>query len=299
MFWLTASFSTHDPYMYTLHVGISFDIVPLYMQKFLNTLHTYYVKNKRDTLPWRKTKSVYRILLSEVMLQQTQVPRVLVKYKEFLEKFPTVQDLAKAPLRDVLALWQGLGYNRRAKFLLEAAKLLAKEKKITYEFLNSLPGVGQSTAGAVIVFTQNKPIVFIETNVRAVLLHHFYKNSEEKVSDKELAVLMEKLLSKLGDKFTPREFYYAIYDYGTFLKSTLGKEKKYLHSKSKHYVKQSTFKGSRRQLRAFILKKFLEIKDVKKLASFVMDELPSELENYGAGDVVELIGDLKKEGFFE
>lgn len=269
------------------------------MQKFLNTLHSYYVNNKRDTLPWRKTKSVYHILLSEVMLQQTQVPRVLIKYKEFLDKYPTVQDLANAPLRDILVLWQGLGYNRRAKFLHEAAKMLSKEKKITYEFLNSLPGVGQSTAGAVLVFTQNKPIVFIETNVRAVLLHHFYKNSEEKVSDKELTVLMEKLLSKLGDMFTPREFYYAIYDYGTFLKSTLGKEKKTLHSKSKHYVKQSRFKGSRRQLRAFILKKFLEIKDSKKLARVVIDELPVELENYGANDVVQLIVDLKKEGFFE
>ncbi|MES2985854.1 MAG: A/G-specific adenine glycosylase [Patescibacteria group bacterium] len=233
------------------------------------------------------------------MLQQTQVPRVLVKYKEFLEKFPTVESLANAPLRDVLVLWQGLGYNRRAKFLHEAAKLLAKEKKITYEFLNSLPGVGQSTAGAVLVFTQNKPIVFIETNVRAVLLHHFYSETEEKISDKDLVILMEKLLLKLGDTFTPREFYYAIYDYGTYLKSTLGKEKKILHSKSKHYVKQSKFKGSRRQLRAFILKKFLEMKDVKKLASVVMDELPVELENYGANDVVVLIGELKNEGFFE
>jgi A/G-specific adenine glycosylase len=192
------------------------------------------------------------------MLQQTQVPRVLVKYKEFLDKFPTVQDLANAPLREVLTMWQGLGYNRRAKFLHEAAKLLAdtKAKDTTYEFLNSLPGVGQSTAGAVLVFTQNKPIVFIETNVRAVLIHHFYTDSEEKVSDKELIVLMEKLLVKLGDLFTPQEFYYAIYDYGTHLKATLGSKRKEVHTKSKHYVKQSTFKGSRRQLRAFILKKF-------------------------------------------
>lgn len=279
--------------------GFSSAIVAIYMQKFLNTLHAYYVENKRDTLPWRKTKDVYRILLSEVMLQQTQVSRVLLKYKEFLEKFPTAKDLANAPLRDVLVLWQGLGYNRRAKFLHEACKLLAKEKKITYEFLNSLPGVGQSTAGAVLVFTQNKPIVFIETNVRAVLLHHFYNDTEEKISDKELVLLMKKLLLKPGNKFTPREFYYAIYDYGTYLKASLGKEKKTLHSKSTHYVKQTKFKGSRRQLRAFILKKFLEMKDSKKLAGVVLDALPVELENYGANDIVELMGDLKKEGFFK
>ncbi len=271
------------------------------MQKFLTLLHSYYVHNKRDTLPWRKTKSVYRILLSEIMLQQTQVPRMVVKYEEFLKAFPTVSDLANAPLRDVLTLWQGLGYNRRAKFLHEASKILSitKSKDITYEFLNSLPGVGQSTAGAVLVFTQDKPIVFIETNVRAVLLHHFYRERDEKVSDKELVILMEKILKNLGDKFTPREFYYAMYDYGTFLKASLGKEKKNLHSKSKHYVKQSKFNGSRRQLRAFILKKYLEMKDSKKLAAVMLDSLPPELENYGGNDVVELISDLEKEGFFK
>lgn len=284
-----------------VRAGFYFATFTLSMQKFLTLLHTYYIEHKRDTLPWRKTKGVYRILLSEIMLQQTQVSRVLIKYKEFLDKFPTVKDLAKAPLRDVLTLWQGLGYNRRAKFLHEASKILSetKPKDITYEFLNSLPGVGQSTAGAVLVFTQDKPIVFIETNVRAVLLHHFYNTSDEKIGDTELIVLMEKLLKNLGDKFTPREFYYALYDYGTYLKATLGKKKKELHSKSKHYVKQSAFKGSRRQLRAFILKKFLEMRDSKKLASDVLNSLAPELENYGTKDILDLIADLKKEGFFE
>ncbi|MES2623391.1 MAG: A/G-specific adenine glycosylase [Patescibacteria group bacterium] len=271
------------------------------MQKFLILLHTYYVQNKRESLPWRKTKDTYHILLSEIMLQQTQVSRVLVKYDEFLKRFPTVQSLASAPLRDVLTLWQGLGYNRRAKFLHEASKILntaTKKDLADYTFLKSLPGVGQSTAGAVLVFTQNKPIVFIETNIRAVLMHHFFKDSE-KVSDKEIATVLEKLLNNLGDKFTPREFYYALYDYGTHLKNTLGKEKKALHTKSKHYVKQSTFTGSRRQLRAFILKTFLEMKDSKKLAQKVKNTLPTPLHKYTPQDIEGLIRDLKNEGFFE
>jgi A/G-specific adenine glycosylase len=274
--------------------------VHVYMQKFLNILHSYYTENRRDALPWRKTRDTYRILLSEVMLQQTQVARVLIKYAEFLKRFPTARDLAASPLRDVLVLWQGLGYNRRAKFLHEASKILqhAKPKDIDYAYLNSLPGVGQSTAGAVLAFTKDLPVVFIETNIRAVILHHFFKDREN-VADGEIKEILEKLLQNIKEKFTPREFYYALYDYGTHLKATLGKERKALHSKSKHYVQQSAFKGSRRQLRALILKQFLKTRDEKNLATNVLDSMPIELENYGKKDVVELIGDLKKEGFFE
>ncbi len=120
-------------------------------KQFIIFLHSFYIKNKRDSLPWRKNKNPYHILLSETMLQQTQVARVLIKYKEFLKKFPTIQKLATAPLRDVLILWQGLGYNRRAKFLHQAAQQIVQAKKIdltSYDFWVSLPGVGQSTAGA-------------------------------------------------------------------------------------------------------------------------------------------------------
>lgn len=267
------------------------------MQKFLRLLEKYYTENKRHSLPWRKTKDVYHILLSEIMLQQTQVSRVLIKYKEFLEKFPTVEILARAPLRDVLVAWQGLGYNRRAKFLHEASKLLTTEKNITHEFLTSLPGVGQSTAGAVIAFTKNKPVLFIETNIRAVILHHFFKSTTEKVSDKEIKVVLEKLLAKTV--LSPRDFYYALYDYGTFLKTSLGTKKKELHSKSTHYVKQSAFTGSRRQLRAHILKTFLEMKNEKGLLKKVKKDLPKSLEKYSDEDIQSITDELRDEGFFK
>lgn len=275
------------------------------MQAFLTMLHKFYITNKRNSLPWRKTKDIYKILLSEVMLQQTQVSRVLVKYAEFLTRFPDTQTLANAPLRDVLTLWQGLGYNRRAKFLHLAAKALqaATPRELgDYTYLKTLPGVGQSTAGALIAFTQNKPVVFIETNIRAVILHHFFKHTEEKVSDKEVAQVLEKLLSRLPKDFRSRDFYYAMYDYGTHLKETLGVKKKVLHSKSTSYVKQSKFLGSRRQLRAYILKVFLGMKKVKnfKLALIkkVLETKPKALTTYTKANIETLIIELEKEGMF-
>jgi A/G-specific adenine glycosylase len=238
------------------------------------------------------------------MLQQTQVPRVLVKYKEFLKKFPTVQKLATAPLREVLILWQGLGYNRRAKFLHQAAQQIVKAQKkylASYDFLISLPGVGQSTAGAIIAFTQNTPVVFVETNIRAVLMHHFYKDTKEKINDQQIRNILSLLLSLLPKKFSVRDFYYALYDYGTFLKTSLGKFKKDLHKKSAYYTKQSRFIGSRRQLRAFILKTFLKMNsglNAKMLSEEVLENKPKSLDIYGPNDVKGLILDLQKEGFF-
>ena len=272
-------------------------------KEFIKYLQSFYKENKRANLPWRKNRDPYHILLSEIMLQQTQVARVLVKYKEFLEKFSTIQSLADAPLRDVLTLWQGLGYNRRAKFLHQAAQIIAKATKkdfSSYEFWNSIPGVGQSTAGAVLAFTQNKPVVFIETNIRAIILHHFFKDSEN-IDDKDVRKVLEKLISLLPADFGPRDFYYAMYDYGTYLKTSLGKNKKELHKKSKHYSKQSKFEGSRRQLRAFILKTFLEMGGRLKpsiLEQKVLKSKPDSGADLGPEDVKSLISQLKDEGFF-
>lgn len=271
------------------------------MKPFIILLQKFYTEHKRSSLPWRKTRDLYQILLSEIMLQQTQVSRVLIKYIEFLNTFPTIQTLADAPLRQVLIAWQGLGYNRRAKFLHEASKQIVSATKAElsdYTFLNSLPGVGQSTAGAILAFTENKPVAFIETNIRAVILHHFFKN-EKKVSDVKIKELLEKILLHLPKDFGPRDFYYAMYDYGTVLKQTLGKDRKTLHSKSVHYTKQSRFEGSRRQLRAFILKTFLRMKSQKnfktKLITQVLKNKPKSLCMYTRIDVASIIEDLTQE----
>jgi A/G-specific adenine glycosylase len=183
------------------------------------------------------------------MLQQTQVSRVLEKYPEFLKKFPTIEALAASPLGDVLRAWQGMGYNRRARYLRDAAETViegdGKIPKIETELLK-LPGIGHYTANAILTFAYNEPRVFIETNIRRVFIHHFFKNLKN-VSDKQILPLVEQTL----DIKNPREWYYALMDYGAQLPRIT---KRNSNTQSKHYTKQSTFKGSLRELRGKIIR---------------------------------------------
>lgn len=208
----------------------------------------YHGKGRHD-LPWRKTKDPYRILVSELMLQQTQVERVVPKYRAFLRAFPTARRLAAAPLRDVLRAWQGLGYNRRAKFLHQAAQAVAAEHKGGFPKdeagLRNLSGVGPYTAGAIMAFANNEPVVLIETNVRQVFLHHFFRNKTG-VSDTKILKRVEKTLPMENS----REWYWALMDYGAYLKQQYGN----VNHRSKHYKKQSKFTGSDRQIRGAIVR---------------------------------------------
>lgn len=209
----------------------------------------YYRAHGRYTLPWRNTTDPYRILVSEVMLQQTQVDRVVPYYKSFLKQFKTIRALARAPLKDVLRVWQGLGYSRRAKFLHLSAQTITDVYKgrvpREYDTLCGLPGVGPYTAHAVRVFAYNTPGVLLETNIRTVLLHHFFSHNTN-VHDRLLIPVLEKLV--FGQD--PRTFYWALMDYGSYLKKTHTNPSR----KSAHYTKQSSFNGSRRQVRGAILR---------------------------------------------
>ena len=222
------------------------------IKQFRHIVYTYYARHAR-TLPWRETYDPYRILVSEIMLQQTQVSRVLQKYRSFLHRFPTIQMLAKARMRDVLKEWQGLGYNRRALLLHRCARavVLIYKGKIPRQrgILRSLPGIGEATSGALCAFAYNAPEVFIETNIRSVFIHHFFADKKN-VNDKELLTIIEKAL----DRKNPRKWYSALMDYGVFLKNTLANPSR----KSLHYKKQTPFKGSRRQIRGKILKLLAE-----------------------------------------
>jgi len=223
------------------------------VNNFQKIIWNYYNKNKRN-FPWRNTKDPYKILVSEIMLQQTQTSRVVVKYKEFLKKFPTLKDLAGARLSEVLKVWIGLGYNRRAKYLHECAKAIVKDYKgkfpKDFNALIKLPGIGQSSAGAILNFAFNIPTPFIETNIRTVYIHHFFKDKTN-ILDKEIF----KIISKTLDTKNSREWFYALYDHGSYLKSTLTTNPS---RRSSHYKKQSVFKGSFREKRAFVLKSLLE-----------------------------------------
>lgn len=226
------------------------DFVTRQIDVFLQELWTYYEKQGRHDLPWRQklpdgTLDPYAVLVSEMMLQQTQVSRVIAKYEAFLTEFPTVEILAKSELADVLRAWQGLGYNRRAKFLWQSARVIRADGAFpsTHETLAVLPGVGDNTAGAILAYAYNQPAVFVETNIRTVFIHHFTRD-----------VLRQALAMSTRPPFAglfrgARHFYWALMDYGTYLKTLVRNNRQSLH-----YAKQSPFHGSRRQIRGQVLK---------------------------------------------
>jgi A/G-specific adenine glycosylase len=225
---------------------------PATLADFRQTVLGYYQAHGRD-LPWRRTQDPYRILVSEIMLQQTQVARVLEKYEEFLDAFPTIDDLAAAPLEAVLRVWQGLGYNRRARSLKRLADIVTGElngglPRSVPELLR-LPGVGPTTAAAVAAFAYGEAHPFIETNIRAVYLHHFFPDRSD-VVDREILPLVEATL----DHTDPRSWYYALMDYGVELKRSQPNPSR----RSRHHTRQSPFSGSKRQLRAQILRVILD-----------------------------------------
>jgi len=216
---------------------------------FIKAVWGYYHAHGRHDLPWRQTTSPYHILVSEIMLQQTQVVRVLPKYTAFVQRWPTARALARAPLAAVLTSWQGLGYNRRAKLLHECVQYVELQCNSTFpknvSELQKLPGVGPYTAGAIIAFAFNQPVAFVETNIRTVYIHHFFK-TKTAVDDKDLVAIIARTL----DSSNPREWYWALMDYGTHLKKTYGSNTK----QSRHYIKQTAFKGSVREVRGAILR---------------------------------------------
>ncbi len=252
---------------------------------FQSKMYTYYRKNKRS-LPWRETRDPYKVLVSELMLQQTQAPRVIPKYKAFLKKFPTIKVLATASTREVLEMWQGLGYNRRALYLSRIARTVVKHYKgifpKTYEELCALPGIGPYTASAIMVFAYEKSQVLIETNIRAVFIHFFFPKSK-KIPDTKLLPLIGKYM----DSEYPKEWYNALMDYGVFLKMTIPNPSR----KSKHHTRQSTFKGSIREVRGAIIRSYTVDHTTTKRS--LIHVLPY------AKEIIEREYDnLKNEGFF-
>ncbi len=267
------------------------------IKKFQDTVWNYYNTSGRDNLPWRKSINTYRVWVSEIMLQQTQVDRVVGFFNVWMKMFPTVKDLAQASQIDVLKQWKGLGYNSRAIRMKQAAQLIIQEYKgkfpTDYNELQKLPGIGPYTAGAISAFVNNQPVVLIETNIRRVFIHHFFADANDKYDEDDL-----KLVEKTIDKENPREWYWALMDYGSFLGRTLNiKGKKYNPNvQSKHYVKQSKFEGSDREIRSNILKLLLE--NDNKIES---SNLKKEIKKFSADNerIQKIINQMEKEGYLE
>lgn len=221
-------------------------------KQFQSYIHQFYQTYGRD-LPWRHTSDPYTILVSELMLQQTQVDRVIPKYTQWLNTFPTFKALAAAPFHQVLSHWKGLGYNRRAQYLHRTAQKVSKlhQGELPKELaaLQQLPGIGPYTAAAIRVFAFNQPERIIETNIRSVYLYHFFPNLQN-ISDAQL----KPYIKLTYDTTNPRDWVNALMDYGAYLKTVI----KNPSQQSAHHTTQSTFKGSNRQLRGQILERLLK-----------------------------------------
>ena len=174
-------------------------------------IFSWWKSNKRD-LPWRHTRDPYRILISEVMLQQTQVSRVLARYAEFIEAFPTITDLAQASAAEVLRMWKGMGYNRRALYLKKTAVAITSEYKGKFPkdeaLLTKLPGLGTYTARALLVFAFEQDVAMVDTNIRQIITHYFYKGLPQK----------EKIIQETADLLLPHgkswQWHQALMDFG-------------------------------------------------------------------------------------
>ncbi len=229
-------------------------ITPLLAADFQQHVMAFYDAKGRHDMEWRHTNDPYKIVVSEIMLQQTQVPRVAVIYPKFIERFPDFAALAAAEQTEVLAAWQGMGYNRRALNLQKLAGVIVNEYNGTVPedplVMKNLPGIGPASSCSIVAFAFNRPVVFIETNIRRMFIHYFFED-DNIVDDSELLPLVAATLPE-----NSREWYWALMDLGTALKSSV----KNPNQRSRHYTKQKTFEGSDRKIRGSVLKKMLERK---------------------------------------
>jgi len=261
-----------------------YGLTPEVISSFQAVIRDYYREQGR-VFPWRETTNPYHILVSEFMLQQTQTSRVVEKYIEFISTFPDVFRLAQSPFREVLRIWQGLGYNRRALSLHKTANEIVDRfhgrVPDDHVLLRQLPGVGEYTASAMMAIAFNKPVVVVDTNIRTVYLYFFFRETEA-VDKNEIVPFVEVTL----DRDSPREWYYALFDYGTMLK----REKKDLEAGKRR--KQSTFRGSNRELRGAILRLLLDTEIVTE------DELLARLSS-DRERVQRLVKQLHEEGLLD
>lgn len=258
-------------------------------ERFKRLIWDFYAKNRRE-FPWRNTRDPYRIMVSELMLQQTQAARVVQKYHQFLKKFPTVKVLARARPAAVISAWQGLGYNRRALFLHRAAISIVKNYNAKLpknkDELRGLPGIGPYTAAAIATFTQRSKEVFLETNIRRVFIDYFFKG-KTKISDARIFPLIQKTLPSPR---RIRDWYWALMDYGSRLPKI---KKENANLRSRHYIRQSKFEGSRRQLRGAIIRLL-----AKEKKNMTLTRIKKEMEKEGIADagIREALDQLTKDG---
>lgn len=254
------------------------------IEQFRSLVNEYYRINGRSLI-WREKITPYGVFVSEIMLQQTQVSRVIERYPRFISRFPDFSTLAAASTAEVLAEWQGMGYNRRGLYLKRASEIIIAQYESTLprsvSYLDELPGIGPATAAAMVTYAYNLPIPFIETNIRRVFIHHFFENREV-VDDKEIFPLVEQTI----DHDNPRGWFYALMDYGSHLAKIVSNPNR----RSKHYAKQTPFEGSDRQIRGKVLRALLTegVQTSQQLQKYTVCE-PERLDS--------ILDTMEKDGF--
>lgn len=262
-------------------------------------------------LPWRRTRDAYAIWVSEAMLQQTQVLRVDGRWQSWLDRFPCVEALAAASSADVLDEWQGLGYNRRALALWRAAQAIVEEHggelPRDERELRALPGIGPATAAGIRAFAFDLPGVYLETNVRSVFLHELYPG-EEGVPDRALVPAVEAAcppaplaIEGVDEALTPRSWYYALLDYGAYLKQTVPNPSR----RSRSNTRQSKFEGSHRQKRAEVVRILLAARQMVPEGLSAADvarkldavEVAAGRDAVGEEYALRILAELVSEGF--
>jgi A/G-specific adenine glycosylase len=255
--------------------------------EFQKIILEYYACYGRD-FPWRKNTDPWGVLVSEFMLQQTQTARVVPYWERWMKKWPVPADLAASSLEEAVREWSGLGYNRRAKHLWECSGVISEKHggrvPDTPEALLALPGIGPYTSGAIACFAWNHPAVFIETNIRSVLLHFFFQDKTD-VQDDALFPLLKASL----DRENPRRWYWALMDYGAELKKTTVNPNR----KSAGYVRQGRFKGSLREVRGVIVRQLLKRDGQNE--TILLGNVKTDLEGLKEADFYKALGALRKD----
>jgi len=284
-----------------------FRLSPTKLKEFQYTILDWYANNQRD-LPWRNTRDPYNILVSEMMLQQTQVNRVIPKFEVWLRRFPDIKALADAPFSEVLAFWSGLGYNRRALYLKKTAQIIVEKYNGKFpedeKLLRSLPGIGEYTARAILCFAFNKQIAVVDTNIRKVILTQFtievrskHQELRKKIHDScflipdsgEHKLLTKKEIEETAQSLLPPrrayEWNQALMDYS----------REMLREHKIPIPKQSKFHGSQRYYRGQILRVLLQEKKVsmKDLGALIKKDYTKNDDTW----LRKLVKDLAEEGF--
>lgn len=260
--------------------------------RFQKKIFSWYRTHGRDTLPWRRTRDPYRIFISEIMLQQTQISRVLPKYREWIRVFPDWRALSRAPFPNVLRAWQGLGYNRRARYLRDSARIVVEKYRgllpDSPEKLEKLPGIGRYSARAISCFAFGKCEPFVETNIRRVIIHEFFSSNEKDIADKNVLAF----LARLEPRTKKSDWYLALMDYGADLKGRFPNP----NQRGKFYVRQSRFEGSARYVRAAIVKALLTKKHFSERGLLdILKSNPHIMPYLKSGKWKEILSALEKD----